>query len=56
MLIYEVVLYMGEAVLKASGCMLCILSPLSQVTLARLVFRSSSSWAGLKGRGAAEWE
>ena len=47
---------MGEGVLKARGCMLFILSPLSQVTLARLVFRSSASWAGLKGKGAAEWE
>ena len=56
MVLWWVVSYMGEGVLKARGCMLCILSPLSQVTLARLVFRSSSSWAGLKGRGAAEWE
>ena len=56
MLIRGMVPYMGEGVLKARGCMLFILSPLSQVTLARLVFRSSASWAGLKGRGAAEWE
>lgn len=44
---------MADGVLKASGCMLLMLSPLSQVTLARLLFLSSASWASVKGAGLA---
>ena len=40
-------------VLKARGCIELMLSPLSQVILARLAFRSSPSWTSVNGAGLA---
>ena len=46
--------YMLPGFLKARGCMLRMLSPLSQVTLAKLAFLSSSSCSTVKAAGLAE--
>ena len=50
---YKSSTYTGDGFLKANGCMASILSPLSQVILARLAFLSSASWSSAKGAGLA---
>ena len=41
--IYIITVYMLPGFLKDNGCIMCMLSPLSQVTLAKIAFLSCSS-------------
>ena len=52
-MLYVLCLYThaGEGVLRARGCISWMLSPLSQVTRARLARRTSASCGAVKGAG-----